>query len=769
MALPFAKLIPGEEAVETGVKIAVPKAVTKEERDLQIALNEKKRTKALKLNQLKKEKELTEVINTRPEGMSVYNTLREMVGKRAGKGNTFSNIEARATAIYTRMGAGMTDVKDTLRTKKAGLSQNLEMGHEIIRYLKDGVVKNLEMEADVKRLAEQWKTTSEKLKTLRNDAGGQIGKLEDWVIPQSHNKDAIKKVGKEAWKKSIKPLLDVKRIEEQSGGKIDDILDSSYKNITARESINDNFTSVVAKRHEESRVLHFKDGDSIIRYNEQFGNSDVFGTMDNHVRMHSQEIAAMQIFGANPDANFNKMVDLARAEGMGDFQAGKLQALYNLGLGKVDGDNILDTTDKVIATIGGGHRVLQVASKLGSAAISAIADGANIMTGAGYRGLNGFKILGTGLETLAKEALSGGTASENILFASRLGLVSEFANASLANSRFAEATQTGTLAKTSEAVIRASGLGAWTHSMRASFGLELNSKIFNDFGTKFDDLTYKDMLEEYGITAAEWDAIRTTKSRTISSDSFSSDFMDIEEVYKIDEGLGYKVSEMFNTEMDAFVIMPTNRTRVWTTAGAKKGTLKGEMARNIMLFKSFPVALTQMHLARWSKLTGKGKMAYSAGVFTSSVVFGGLALMAYDTVTGKTVRSTDRVEFVWEAMMKGGGMGIFGDLFSLAENRYGHSWAGTLIGVPFGTGEDISKTLGDLAKEIKGEDVNVMANAYNRAKKYIPGQNLWYTRTLFSETLGDYLQEAIDPDFWKKERRKQKYMRQRDQEYLFNL
>jgi len=498
--------------------------------------------------------------------------------------------------------------------------------------------------------------------------------------------------------------------------------------------------------------------------------------MENHVRSQSQEIAQMQLFGANPDELFNKMKDLARQENnskfFGDIQEKKLDALWNVVSGAADGDNIISRADKVIAGIGGGHRVLQTGAKLGSATISAIADAGNIFLGSGYRNLNSFKILGRGLQTLLQEALGGTKVGRNIEFANRLGIVSEFASASLANSRYAEVTQTGGLAKTSEAVLRASGLGAWTTSLRAGFGLELNSKFFQDFGKKFDDLGYNKMFKEYGIDAKDWDKIRSTKGRTLKSDSFEADFLDIEAVYKIDEDLGYRLSEMINTEMDAFVIMPTARTRVYTTFGKKKGSVAGEAARNLMLFKSFPISIVQMHMARYGKMTGKGKAAYTAGAMASSIAFGGISLMAYDTVTGKTTRSVDRddygTEFMYEALVKGGGLGIFENLFQMAESRYGHSWATTALGVAYGTGDDITSTIGDIKKEISGEDVNVISNAYNRATKYIPGQNMWYTRALLSETVGDFMQQQINPKYFEKRRRKQKYMRQRNQEMLFN-
>ena len=745
----------------------IPKTAQTIDADILIKRADKKRDLALKINQIQKEKELTSILQAKLPDQSTYDVLRNTIGKTAGAGNAFSNIESRATAIYTRVSSNMFNVKDNLRTKWAGLAQDTEMGKELVRFLKDGKVQNKKLEGAVKQMATEWTAAANQIKNLRIKAGGKVGELEDWVVPQSHNNIAIKKAGKDEWISSIRPLLDVERIEAQVGKPISEVLDNAYVNITSPDIGVRSFTSNVAKRHEESRVLHFKDGDSIIKYNERFGSKDVFATMDNHVRMQSQEISTMQLFGANPDDNFLKLKELAKKDGMSTFQEHKLDALWGISTGKADGDAIVGKADQIIATIGGAHRSIHVASKLGSATVSAIADIGNIVLGSGYRHLSSIKILGRSLQSMFQEAFSGTKSGRNVELASRLGIVSEFANASLSNSRFAEVTGTGGLAKTAEVVIRASGLGAWTDTIRSSFGLELNSLLYSNFKNSYDNLAFKNMLSEYGITKQDWDIIRTTKGRTLKSDSFSSDFLDMEALYNLDEGLGYKVSEMINTEMDAFVIMPTNRTQVWTTAGAKKGTLKGELARNVMLFKSFPIAVVQMHIARLHNMTGSGKVAYTVAGVMSSIVFGGLALMAYDLVTGKKPRDIERPEFLWESIMKGGGLGIFGDLFSLAENRYGHSWLGTFVGVPYSTGEDIAGILGDIKNEIKGDDTNVMANAYNRAKKYIPAQNLWMTRTLFSETLGDFVQEAIDPDFYEAQYKKQMRMKELGQESLF--
>jgi len=730
-----------------------------------------KRDISLRINRLETEQRATEVLQQgRDKGQKPYDTLYDVLSKSAGAGNPFSNMESRATAIYTRVSSYMTDVKSNLRTKWAGLAQDRELANEMIRYLKDGKVNDQKLFSVVKEMGEQWKKSANAVKVLRNKAGGEIRKLEDWILPQAHDKRAIKQAGKDAWVKQIKPMLDIDRIQKQSGGDIDDILSNSYDNITSHEQGTGKGGSNLAKKNEEARVLHFKDGDSMIKYNAKFGNEDVFATMENHLMRQSQEISSMQIFGANPDMTYNNLKETIRNEGdgFGLFEENKLDALYNLSTGKVDGDSIISSADKLIATIGGGHRTLQVGAKLGSASISAIADLGNIFLGAKYRGLDSFKVFGKGLETLFQEAIGGTKVGRNTEWANRLGIVSEYASASLANSRFAETTQTGNLASASEAVLRSSGLGSWTNSLRAGFGLELNGKLFQDFGTSFDKLSYKNMMEEYGFTSQDWDKIRSTKGRELKSDSFSSSFLDIEEVYKIDENLGYRLSEMFNTEMDAFVIMPTNRTRVYTTFGKQKGTLTGEAVRNLALFKSFPISVILMHSARLSKMTGKGKIGYTVGATVTSTVFGGLSLLAYDAVTGKTPRSMDRPMFAYESIVKGGGLGIFSDLFGLAESRYGNDWYNVFLGVPFGTGEDISKILREVIKEGTGKDGEPIAEAYNTAKKYIPGQNLWYTRLLFSETLGDFMNEAIDPKYYKKQQKRIKYMNELDQKPLFD-
>ena len=726
-------------------------------------LQEKQRDLYLKANDLKIERDTARLIQEqKPEGRTAFNVLMDRISQTPGVGKTFSNIEARTEAIYKRINSEMFELKEGMRTKWLGIRQDTELANEVIRYLKDGAVKNKARAKEVELIAKQWEGAATKIKNLRNKAGARIGRLEDWILPQSHDAMKIRKAGKEEWKKRITPKLDKARIEKEQGASLDDVLDKAYVNITSPrvETSGVKGTGKMAKRGEESRVLHFKNANDMITYKDEFGNPDVFATMDAHIRQQSNEIATMQLFGSNPEATFNKLKELARNEGMGSNAESHLDQNWRLSTGQVDGDDIVSKLDGWIATVGGTHRAISVAGKLGSAMVSSLADVSSIVMGSGYRGISSVNILGKALHTLLQEATTIGKVADNVRVANRIGVVSEFASASLANSRYAE-VGAGAAQRAAETVIRASGLGSYTNSMRAAMGLELAGNFAENFSKKMDDTPFSGLLKEYGITADEWDMIRKTETYKAKG----AEFMDTNKIYEVDEQLGYKVNEMITNEMDAFVIMPTNRTRIWTTWGEKKGTFKGEMARNMMLFKSFPIASTLMHFKRIGRIDGNaGKLAYGAKLIGVNTVMGGITLWAYDVATGKTPRTVDRPAFIGEALTKSGGLGIFGDFFlGLADNVYGHSFSETLVGVPASTLDDIVDTAQDLLTK-EGEDK--YKNVYNRAKAYIPGQNLWYTRYAVEKTLGEFMGEMLDPDYEARKRRRQKAMRLRGQKEL---
>jgi len=106
-------------------------------------LQERQRDLYLKANNLKLEKEAVAIMESEKKaGVSYFDTLLNTVASTPGAGRKFANIESRTDAIYNRVNAGMFELKESLRTKWLGMSQDIEMANDVIRYLKDGQVKN---------------------------------------------------------------------------------------------------------------------------------------------------------------------------------------------------------------------------------------------------------------------------------------------------------------------------------------------------------------------------------------------------------------------------------------------------------------------------------------------------------------------------------------------------------------------------------------------------------------------------------------------------
>jgi hypothetical protein len=125
-------------------------------------------------------------------------------------------------------------------------------------------------------------------------------------------------------------------------------------------------------------------------------------------------------------------------------------------------------------------------------------------------------------------------------------------------------------------------------------------------------------------------------------------------------------------------------------------------------------------------------------------------------------------------MMQGGGLGIFGDFINTSgvtnANRYGNSPLATAAG-PFGSMAEDAIRLGvsaiDSATDpITGEDTNFSKEVVRNAKRYMPGNNIWFLRLMLERYIWDDIELLADP---KAARKRKKYERkiktERGQEY----
>lgn len=195
------------------------------------------------------------------------------------------------------------------------------VGNKVVQARMDNFVKELFGEATddatAKAMAAAWEKVSDGLKERFNTAGGAIGTLEKWGLPQAHNREALINAGKEEWVKYMmgEGVLDRERTVHPlsklpyNDADLREALEVSWDRIVTDGMIDREIptTGMVGnkpalyRQHADHRFLHFKDAKSWLAYQREFGQPDVFATMIGHINTMARDIAHMETFGPNPN------------------------------------------------------------------------------------------------------------------------------------------------------------------------------------------------------------------------------------------------------------------------------------------------------------------------------------------------------------------------------------------------------------------------------------------------------------------------------------
>lgn len=685
-----------------------------------------------------------------PKGMAsgIMSMLTKDINESAGN----SNIFYRSQAILGISTAKFADAMNDMRSKLAGFKQDKALAQDVVREIFGTSTDN----SKASGYAKLWADIAEDLRKQFNSAGGDIPKLKDWGMPQSHNQMKVARVDADEWIGFIKDKLDFQKMDLKES-EVKEALEYMHETISTgglnklqAGKIPKGVTSVKANSKREHRLLVFKDADAWLEYQEKFGQPDPFTAMTDHTRQMANDIATMEIFGANPDANFNFIKDVARKEKqLSKSKEWWLDGSYNSATGKVDGTSAVTSGDFATVAILGGIRSVFVASKLGSAMISALTDVSNLALTANYNKMPVMKTLYKGFASLGRE--------EQQKMAVQMGIVADAWSGNVsAASRFGE-TGAGKLEGIAEKVIRASGLGAWTDAFRKSFGMELMAKLAENTKKPFDELDpyFKKVFTQKGITPEDWKVISETSLMGFDG----AEFLSVENLMsnpkissKKSRELAIKMMEFVAQETDYAVIVPDARVRAITTGGKQKGTLGGETSRMLWMFKSFPIAMLTSHISRGlAQDTIKGKSAYLASVFTGTTILAMGVIQLKEMIKGKDPKEVD-LSLAGASVLQGGGLGIFGDFLFSDKTRYGNSFSSQIVGPMGSLGEDVLQiTMANLQKALdKKKDTTLGKDLITKASSYLPGQNLWYTRLLFERLVKDQALKLVDPKFNKK-------------------
>lgn len=656
---------------------------------------------------------------------------------------TYSNVEGRWRAVRGRAHAMMDRILSEHSSNLLGEVRNKAQLADIVREAFGESTGNV----NARELADAWLRTAEMLRQRFNAAGGDIGKLDSWGLPQTHDSRAVRAAGFEAWRAEILPRLDLGKMIDSRTGRpftqqsfelaLRDVFETIRSDGWKDRAPGGMGSGALANRRGDARFLIFKSADDWMAYADQFGAGSAFDAMMGHIDGMSRDVAMLEVLGPNPGNTIEWMKHLIRKDAemdaapnskAVDLVPSKLKDIDRMWNELTGASNRAENRNLAI-----GFSVVRswfTSAKLGSAFLSALGDTAFQASTRAYNGLRQTTLL----RDYAKLFKPG--ALEDQKMAVRRGLIAEeWASRTAAQNRYLNQELTGEVSRRlAEGVLRLSGLSRWTQAGRWAFGMEFLGTLTEQRGKALGELdpALRGAMKRYGFTAADWDEIRTSP---VTMDR------GVEWLSPTDlpnQQLGDRLLEMIAREVDHAVPVPDLRTKAWVGAIMPKGTWPGELLRSTFLFKSFGVSVMITQTRRIMEQSGGNAAKYAAGLVIGTTLMGGLTLQLKALANGKDTRDSTTPEFWGAAMLQGGGFGIFGDFLQSSTNAYGNGFAETAAGPLVSDFQAVA----DIAKS-----ENKARGTIKLIRSQLPGGSLWYAKTAFDRLVTDQIQRAIDPNY----------------------
>jgi polyhydroxyalkanoate synthesis regulator phasin len=635
-----------------------------------------------------------------------------------------------------------------------------------------------------------------------NRRGAYIVETPGWIITQTHSQERLQAVGDgdmgksyKAWKEFVLPLLDRERSFDGVDPEI--WMRNVHNNIYTGHHLveSDAFEPSRLKAHgslasriSSARVLWFKGPEEAFKYNEAFGVRDYNHAIMQDIRRSTRNAVLMERFGPNSKANMLRALDELRAEAKKRPDSAKQLAALNEKefISKYEvlaGETEISSRPKLskfLDTV----KAWKIASVGGKMLFSSFGDKVFMQSEMAYQGVAALDSAGKQLESVVR----GRKDAQALML--ELGIVPH----SLAGNVAARwGFETRTNFKTQDYLHKFFSLNFmnwWTDANKATMADVTASNVANSAHLPMESLPEKlgRILQHYGITGKEWDAIRSTKYAmdeepldgfsfitTDQFDNISDDALDgiAEERGWVATGSNRKrVRDSLKDKYGAVIVDRVNHgvpepgakeRYVTTFGGSQRGTFVGEASSLLMVFKTFPVTVASKILGRDIYGTGAKSFAEGAkqgafriaGLIAAAGVAGYIGNAMRDLTAGRTpkrlIEDGGKVNWdVWIAsMQRGGGLGIYGDFLLSEYDRSYRTALGALAG-PVGGQIDPLAALGSKAVGLAtGKDgVRAESLAYD-AEKFIEG-NIPFSSLFYVKPVLDYfvfwnLKEMVSP------------------------
>lgn len=684
-----------------------------------------------------------------------------------GIGDAIHDADIYAKGVSQQYFSQLMDTIKAAEPRLLGMLENSEAVRDLVFEMFGRNTGNVA----AKTGAKAWQSVTEAMRQRFNAAGGMIRHLDDWRLPQPHDTLRVRQAGVEKWVRDALPFLDRERYVHPDGRLFDDaelgdFLAHAWQTIQSDglkklEPGKLTGNGARANRHADGRQIHFKGPEEYLAYHSQYGRGNVFDALQGHVGVMARDIGLLETWGPNPEHLFRYFHDVAAKEGASDrIWHGVLPVTT-----KQLWDNLSGKVGQMgeyakLGEIAQGVRNIEVAGKLGKAFLSSFNDTATLLLTLHYNRLPFFD----GVTNFARAF-----GSESADYANRAGLIAESVIADM--NRWGENNVgRGWTARLANATMKASLLTAWTDAVRRGFSLTMMGGMGKLSRLEWSALETGDRtrLAAKGITETDWSIYRMAQledwrgSQMLTPESIKAiPLADLQAAGLQGMDRDKAVSRLLGAVVDESEYASLGQdiyTRAQLNRGMQKGTVEGELARSIALFKGFPFAMVSRHWMRALEANeaGHSRVAYAASLALGLTLFGSLSLDLKDIQSGKDPRDKTDPRFWIQAFAQGGGASIFGDLLYAGlsgHGRSGQSGAATLASAIAGpVMGDAYELAGDLILENirqakEGKETHAGAEALRFGLGHAPLINVWYARAALDHAFLHQAQEFLSPGY----------------------
>jgi hypothetical protein len=616
--------------------------------------------------------------------------------------------------------------------------------------------------------ARAWLDSIEQMRQRFNAGGGDVGKLDYGYLPQPHDQGLVRGAGNAAardkWVYDTLPLLDRSRYLQEDGIHMTDsqlagVLNSAWETIRT-DGLNKMEpgkgggagSGARANAGSESRQIHFKDAESYLAYMSQYGGGSMYDAMLGHVGGMARDIGLVERYGPNANQQMRLQLDLAeQADGAVTRTALLTPESYWNTLSGASGSMGNSAIASTLATAAQTTRNLNVAGKLAGATLSSLTDLSTYFVTTGYNKLSYWEAIKNVPKAASKDTKDF-LAMQGVIAESMISDLNRWSGDTIKNN------WSGRLANST---MKLSLMNAWTDTLRNAFAMTHMNGLAKMAKSDWSKLAEYDRwrMTSKGITEADWSVIRHADLTAYNGQEFlTPQSIRATGAGNVNEVVA-KVLGMIKDESEYAVLNPDLAARTLQTWGGKqRGTIDGELARSVMQFKSFPIAMMTRHWRRMLE-TPKGmdgqplisnKFAYTGAMAVSLTAMGAVVLQAKEVVKGRDPLDMTTGKFWFRAFLQGGGAGFLGDVLLRDSTSDLSSQQGLfeLLGPSAGTAASLYQiTKGNIDKATAGKNTHAGAQAVNLTRANMPFLNLWYAKTAFDHMGLHALQENLSPGY----------------------